>query len=813
MRYGSKFAIYIAAALLVSCGGGGGGNSSTQSSSTPSPTPAPTNNAPVLNVANDNQSARVGDSFSYDATQNGTTFSDADGDSLTYQISYSPTNLGLSDANGVISGTLAEDGTTTVTITANDGNDGQATDVFDIVITQANTSGKPNIVFVISDDQGLDASPEYSLSSDVPDTPNFTALADNGLIFDNVWVSPTCSPTRSALLTGKHGARTNVLQPGDVLASTETILQSYMRANSETSDYASAMVGKWHLGGGRTGPNDLGVDYFAGITTGGVQDYFNWSLNVNGTQSNTTNYTTSELTDLAIDWVDNQTSPWFLWLSYNAPHTPFHLPPTSLHSRSLSGTDADITANPRQYYLASIEAMDTEFGRFWTNLTAAEQSNTIVIYLGDNGTPRQVKDNAIAQNGNKSSLYQGGVNVPMFISGPVVPRAGQRENALITHTDFFPTIAEISGANLPTYQDGESFFDLLSATSTSTRAEAYTENVDGWTVRDETYKLINPYNGSQELYDLITDPAERTNLLDGTEDYSDIVAALTAVANDIANTTNITGARFSNRSDQCADYVGQYAASATDILRSINFEAAINIDEPVTNCTISSNSIPNHDFNDGQRAFPNETGEVAVTLTFPINPVAAGTPTPLSIQYDNAILLNGVKVDILAAACLNVGDERTGCNAQNQPYRFDPMHAENGFNIDSNNAHTQPNGAYHYHGPPPITSGSSTEVSGLIGFAADGFPIFGSWFNDGTAIRRAQPSYQLKSGTRSTGRVEYDVAYDGAFRDDYEYVDGSGDLDECNGMTVNGQYGYYVTEGYPYILACFTGTPDRSFEK
>ena len=176
-----------------------------------------------------------------------------------------------------------------------------------------------------------------------------------------------------------------------------------------TSDYASALIGKWHLGGGNSGPNDFGLDYFAGITGGGVQDYFNWSLNVNGAVSTSTNYTTTELTDLAIDWVDDQSQPLFLWLSYNAPHTPFHLTPESLHNRNLPGTLADINANSRDYYLASIEAMDTEFGRLMDSLPAAERENTVVIFIRDNGTTNQVIDTTIAQRGAKGACNRAGL--------------------------------------------------------------------------------------------------------------------------------------------------------------------------------------------------------------------------------------------------------------------------------------------------------------------------------------------------------------------------------------------------------------------
>ena len=804
--------LWLGTALLISACGGGGGSNSAPVNTAP-PTNPPSNSAPVVASANNDQSATAGTSFSYDATQNGATFSDADGDTLSYSVSYSPDNNGLSDNNGVLSGTPTQTGTYTVTITANDGNGGQVSDSFDITVSAGSISSKPNILFVITDDQGKDASAEYSLSTDLPNTPNFSALANDGIIFDNLWVSPSCSPTRAALISGKYGHRTNVLSPGDPLPVGETILQSFLKGDGATSDYASAIVGKWHLGGGRTGANDYGVDHFAGITTGGVQDYFDWTLNINGTNSNSTDYVTSELTDQAIDWVSMQSQPWFLWLSFNAPHSPFHLPPSGLHGRTLSGTQADITANTRDYYLAAIEAMDTEFGRFWDSLSTEAQDNTLVIFIGDNGTPGQVIDRSITQNGSKSSLFQGGVNTPMFVSGPGVTRIGEREDSLITHTDFFPTIVELAGGDLSNYQDGKSFADLLTSAATAHRDYSYTNSADGWTIRNATHKLIEYPDGSQDLFDLISDPAEATDLLDGGGDHTAILTELTDEAGRLRGAENITGIKFSNLSASCSDYAGAYQSTANDIGQGVTFMGSVSITAGAGQCTLSSNSIPNHDFNDGARSFPNNVGEVNESFTFTTSPAPAASVTALTINRDNAILLNGVKVDVLAAACFGVGDERTGCNNINQPWRFDPMHGPNGFNVDMNNAHAQPDGAYHYHGPPPIFNGDSQTPSGVIGFAADGYPIFGPYFDAGNAVRQAAPSYRLKSGDRPSGTGDPGGTYDGTYRDDYEYEPGLGDLDECNGMTVNGQYGYYVTDGFPYLVGCFTGTPDPSFLK
>ena len=137
------------------------------------------------------------------------------------------------------------------------------------------------------------------------------------------------------------------------------------------------------------------------------------------------------------------------------------------------------------------------------------------------------------------------------------------------------------------------------------------------------------------------------------------------------------------------------------------------------------------------------------------------------------------------------------------------------FGTDSHNAHTQPDGTYHYHGNPKALFGDDPSTpSPVIGFAADGFPIHGSYFSDGGTVRKATSSYRLKSNDRAAvGGVNPGGVHDGTFVDDYEYAAGSGDLDECNGMSVGGRYGYYVTDTYPWVLGCFRGTLDTSFNK
>lgn len=276
---------------------------------------------------------------------------------------------------------------------------------------------------------------------------------------------------------------------------------------------------------------------------------------------------------------------------------------------------------------------------------------------------------------------------------------------------------------------------------------------------------------------------------------------------------DLTNLILSRRDGNCAEYAGAYTSGVTDLSRSLSFTGNLSISVSNGTCTFSSNNIPNHDFGQGG-AFATRVSAVSQTFRVTANPVIAAAPTALTLDYDNAVLLNGVKVDIFAAACFGVGDGKIGCNNISQPWRFDPMSPLNNFGTDNHNAHTQPDGAYHYHGNPKALFAFNTATeSPVVGFAADGFPIFGSYFNDRGAVRKAESSYRLRSGSRPSGAGNPGGVYDGTYRDDWEYVAGHGDLDECNGMTVDGVYGYYITDQFPWIINCFKGTPDTSFRK
>jgi len=288
-----------------------------------------------------------------------------------------------------------------------------------------------------------------------------------------------------------------------------------------------------------------------------------------------------------------------------------------------------------------------------------------------------------------------------------------------------------------------------------------------------------------------------------------------------SDSIDITNAIFSNINSSCGAYAGNYFANSMDMTYNEILASQVNITVTNQTCTIYSNGVPNHNFA-LNGSFASKTAAVWETFTIDLNPQLADQITPLSLQYDNAVFLNGVKLDLMAAACYGVGpdplgEEKIGCFDADTPWRYDPMHSSNDFGADDNNAHTQPDGAYHYHGDPAaMYDASGTIVSGVIGYAADGFPIRGPYIDDNGTIRIIQSSYVLKDGNRTNQDAEGEFPggeWNGQFRDDFHWQEGAGDLDECNGRIVDGVYSYYVTYSFPWVMSCFVGTPDDSFRK
>ena len=381
----------------------------------------------------------------------------------------------------------------------------------------------PNILLIIADDMGVDATPGYGLGSLQPQMPNLMELQSNGIIYESVWSAPVCAPTRATIITGKYGIKNGVLNTSNLgtLSETEITIQAYL--DKELGNvYSNALIGKWHLSNHENNrPNEMGIDYFAGLIPGTVKDYNQWELTINGQTTTSNKYITTELTDLAIEWVNEQEKPWFCWLAYTAPHSPFHLPPAEMHSQgSLINDPAIIEINPVPYYMAMIESIDYEIGRLLNQMTTEDRENTMIIFLGDNGTPGSVIQLPFLSNRSKGSLYQGGIHVPLVVSGPALSRKGERDSSLIHTVDLFSTIAQIAGVKNTEYHDSKSFYGTFSDTTQDSRKYNYSEILDsekpaksGYTIRDNRHKLIALDNGTSRLYDLKDDPYEQNNLM------------------------------------------------------------------------------------------------------------------------------------------------------------------------------------------------------------------------------------------------------------------------------------------------------------
>lgn len=395
-----------------------------------------------------------------------------------------------------------------------------------VLFTQTASAANPNILFVIADDMGLDASPCHSLGDGAPDLPNLEALCASGTVFDNAYSAPTCSPTRATIMTGQYGFRTGIggaITPGNdvTLSSDETSLFDVLNAGG----YASAIIGKWHLAGTEAGlshPASLGVNDFFGIYSGAVRDYYNFDIVENGARKTVATYATTAFTDRAIDWIAGQDAPWFLWLAYNAPHTPFHAPPPELHQYgNLSSAPGTIRRDQLTYYNAALQALDSELGRLLASMSAETRAATIVIFIGDNGTPSQIVRDLYGAHGAKGGIYEGGTHVPLVVSGPNVKPG--RSDALINTTDLFATIASLAGLAAKT-SDSIDFSPALSGQETA-RRHIYVEHFSdeaprglgslGRAIRDVRYKLVEADGSAPTLFDLKSDPFETNDLLSG----------------------------------------------------------------------------------------------------------------------------------------------------------------------------------------------------------------------------------------------------------------------------------------------------------
>jgi arylsulfatase A-like enzyme len=417
----------------------------------------------------------------------------------------------------------------------------------------ADTAEKPNILLILADDLGWKDVGFHG--SDIK-TPHIDKLAETGVKLEQFYVQPMCTPTRAALLTGRYpfryGLQTGVIPTGEKygLATDEWLLPQALK----DAGYDTAIVGKWHLGHGdqKYWPRQRGFDHQYGPLIGEI-DYFthkaegviDWYRDNKPVDEK--GYSTTLLGNDAVKVIENHdtSKPLFLYLAFNAPHTPYQAPQEYLDKYK------SIEDPSRRAYAGSITAMDDQIGRVVDALAKKQMlGNTLIIFMSDNGGTRDAMfSGAIADvskiklpcdNGpyraGKGTNYEGGTRVAAIVNWPGHIKSGSTWNGLMHVVDWYPTLVNLAGGNTDKTKtlDGMNVWTALSEDKSSPRTEiVYNVEPFRTAVREGDWKLVwrTTLPASIELYNLAKDPSEKDNV---AAQYPDKVAELEKRANELA---------------------------------------------------------------------------------------------------------------------------------------------------------------------------------------------------------------------------------------------------------------------------------------
>ncbi|QKZ12659.1 arylsulfatase [Spirosoma sp. KUDC1026] len=386
-------------------------------------------------------------------------------------------------------------------------------------ITLSVTATKPNVLFILTDDQGWG---DLSLHGNrFLETPNLDRLAHSGAQFDRFFVSPLCAPTRASLLTGRYHLRTgtvSVTQGWERMRSEELTLAEVFRQNG----YATGCFGKWHNGEhAPEDPNGQGFDEFLGFCAGHWNNYFDTDLQHNDRMVATKGFITDVLTDAALAFMSNHKSqPFFCYVPFNAPHSPHQVPDRYFDKYKAKGlTDEDASI------YGMVENIDDNVGRLLARLDQLDlASNTIVVFATDNG-PNGRRFNG-DMKGIKGSVDEGGVRVPLFVRWPgkIRPETWIRPNA--AHIDLMPTLVDLCKLRFkPSHPiDGRSLVNFLVNKTDTLPDRLLFTHVAGMSgnqlpmepggVRTAQYRLVLQ-KGQTQLYDMLRDPSQTTDIAPG----------------------------------------------------------------------------------------------------------------------------------------------------------------------------------------------------------------------------------------------------------------------------------------------------------
>ena len=395
-----------------------------------------------------------------------------------------------------------------------------------------NLSKAPNVLIILADDQGW-GDVGFNGAKEVV-TPNLDALANSGVTFSQGYAShPYCSPSRAGLMSGRHQQRfgheantphsDGVTETGAGLPLNEELLSETL----SKAGYQTAAIGKWHLGDDKKfWPNNRGFDDWFGFYAGGLNYYGDTGKKPkmagvlrNGKivdQSELT-YLTEDFTQAAKDYIDKYSKtdkPFFIYLAYNAPHTPM------LSRQKYLDRVSHIEDGQRAVHASMNTAMDDGIGEVIAKLKqTGEYDNTIIVYFSDNGGSVQHGASTLLLRGHKGMMFEGGIRVPFTISWPAKVSGKQIVNSPITALDVFPTVLAATGVSAPNKQlDGVNLLPILTGQTKQAPHEGkplfwrYT-NGAGYAVRLGDHKLVySAYKKEFFLFDIKKDPYEKTNL-------------------------------------------------------------------------------------------------------------------------------------------------------------------------------------------------------------------------------------------------------------------------------------------------------------
>lgn len=398
---------------------------------------------------------------------------------------------------------------------------------------KANDFERPNVIFIITDDQGYGDVGFHG--NTIIKTPNIDALAAKSTELTNFHVGTTCAPSRAGLMTGRNSNRNNAwhtIGGCSILNEEEQTISEVFQENG----YATAMFGKWHLGDNYPfRPHDRGFDNALYHGGGGVgqtpdfwnNDYFDDTYFRNGIPEKFKGYCTDVWFNETIKYIEDQTDkPFFAYLALNAPHGPFNVPQEYLDMYA----DANLTDTQKRFY-GMISNVDDNIGKLFKYLeTSGNLENTILVFTTDNGTAAGIgKKNGLTTGynanlrGTKSSPYEGGHRVPFLIHWPkgnITSKNQKKSNDLVAHVDILPTFAALCklAYTSKNYLDGT---DVSQVFQSNTKLEDRMLVVDTqrlqWPKKDRNscvmqgeWRLVN----GDELYNIETDISQTENLSD-----------------------------------------------------------------------------------------------------------------------------------------------------------------------------------------------------------------------------------------------------------------------------------------------------------